>query len=288
MSLQELIIVTGLSGSGKRSLIKIFEDTGYFCVDNLPVQLIPRLLELSQSAGGEINRLALVIDVREGQFLDDFKAVYRRLKKQSFRTLLIFMEASEPVLVKRFSEVRRPHPMAPAGSVLEGIALERQRLRELRELADLVIDTSDLSVHGLRRYVLEHFRSNGAPNKLQTTIITFGYKYGIPFESDLVFDVRFLPNPNFIPRLKNRDGRDRQVCSYMKAFPEVRETIARIADLLSYLIPKYMREGKSYLTISIGCTGGRHRSVYVGERLQRALKRSGFPSRVIHRDLEKR
>jgi UPF0042 nucleotide-binding protein len=287
MSLRELIIVTGLSGSGKRSVIKAFEDLGYFCVDNLPVQLIPRLVELSAYSGGELQRFALVVDVREGEFLDDFKNFYRKLKKQHFRTLIIFLEASDEVLVKRFRETRRPHPLATDKPILEGLAQERKRLREIRELADIVIDTSTLSVHGLKKYILDQFHEPGRDHSLLISIISFGFKYGIPFESDLVFDVRFLPNPNFVRHLKSKNGRDQKIVHYMKSFPETEEVIGRISDFLAFLIPKYVREGKAYLNIAVGCTGGRHRSVMVADALRNAVRKSGYKVKLIHRDIEK-
>ncbi len=287
MALRELVFVTGLSGSGKGSFTNAFEDLGYFCVDNLPLKLIPKLIEISQLSGSELDRLALVVDVREGEFLDDFKTLYRKLRKQNFRCIIIFLEASDEALVKRFSETRRPHPLASARPILQGIALERKRLQEIREFADIVLDTSNMSVHSLKKYVIDHFKKNGNDGSLCITIMSFGFKYGVPFQSDLVFDVRFLPNPNFVHKLKNKNGRDKRVISYMKSFPETVETVQRFSDLLFYLIPKYNREGKTYLTISIGCTGGRHRSVFVAEVLRRNLKRENYNVRLVHRDMTK-
>jgi len=285
--LRDLVIVTGLSGSGKRSAIKAFEDLGYFCVDNLPVQLIPPLLELSSFAGGELNRLALVIDIREGEFLDDFKSLYQRLKRQNFRTFVIFLEATDAELVRRFRETRRPHPLAPDTSVLEGIARERRRLRQIRALADLVIDTTSLNVHNLKKYILGHFRQPDQADGLVVTVTSFGFKHGVPFESDLMFDVRFLPNPNFVRHLRRKNGTHKAIVSYMRSFPETEEVIQRTGDFLQYLIPKYLREGKAYLNIAVGCTGGRHRSVMVSEALGDLLRKHGHNVQVAHRDVEK-
>lgn len=289
MALRELVFVTGLSGSGKGSLIKVFEDLGYFCVDNLPVKLIPKLLEIAQLSGEELNRLALVVDVREGEFLDDFKTFYRKLKKQDFKFLIIFLEASDEALVKRFSETRRPHPLASDRPVLQGIALERKRLKEIRELADIVIDTSNYTVHGLKKYILDNFnfKQDGHGGPFLITLISFGFKYGVPFQSDLMFDVRFLPNPNFVHKLKDKTGMDKRVVAYMRSFPETDETIQKFSNLLVYLIPKYIKEGKTYLTISIGCTGGKHRSVFISEALKNILKKEGHHAKLVHRDIHK-
>ncbi|MBI1748173.1 MAG: RNase adapter RapZ [Acidobacteria bacterium] len=285
--LKDLIIVTGLSGSGKRSAIKAFEDLGYFCIDNLPVRLIPKLLDLSTVSGGELNRLALVIDIREGEFLTEFKDFYEKLHRKNFRVQIMFFEASDAALVTRFRETRRPHPLAIDTPILEGIAQERERLKQIRALADMVIDTSDLTVHTLKKYVLDHFRRPGQGGGIVVTITSFGFKYGIPFESDLMFDVRFLPNPNFVRQLKSKNGTNQGIVKYMRSFPETEEVIRRIGDFLGYLIPKYLREGKAYLNISVGCTGGRHRSVMVSEAIRDFLKKPGQDVEVVHRDLDK-
>lgn len=287
MDLRDLVIVTGLSGSGKRSAIKAFEDLGYFCIDNLPVQLIPKLLDLSAFSGGQLSRLALVIDIREGEFLAEFKNFYQKLRQQNFRIQIIFLEASDAELVRRYRETRRPHPLAIDKPIIEGLSRERKQLKEIRDLADMVIDTTDLSVHSLKKYILSHFRRPDQDNGLVVTITSFGFKHGIPFEADLMFDVRFLPNPNFVRHLRNKNGKNKAIVNYMRTFPETDEVIQRIGDFLSYLTPKYLREGKAYLNISVGCTGGRHRSVMIAEAIGDSLKKQGQNVKVIHRDLDK-
>lgn len=288
MGLKEVVIVTGLSGSGKRSVTKAFEDLGFFCVDNLPIQLLPKLLELSSATGGDISRLALVIDVREGEFLENFPDYYEGFKdSNSFKASILFLEASDDTLVKRFSETRRPHPLATDRPILEGIALEREKLEEIRGMADLVVDTTGLTVHELRRYIYDHFSHENLEVPV-ISVVSFGYKFGIPSDSDLLFDVRYLPNPNFVPDLKSKQGGDPSVVAYMKQFPETEEIIQRITELLEYLIPKYIREGKTYLTISIGCTGGRHRSVVVAEEVHKNLAAGGYKIRMYHRDIRQK
>ncbi|HNV02208.1 MAG TPA: RNase adapter RapZ [Vicinamibacterales bacterium] len=283
-----LVIVTGLSGAGKSHAIRALEDLGYFCVDNLPTLLIPTMAGFATRAGSEIEKVAIVVDVREGAFLSDFARVYRRVRRMpGLDAVLIFLEASDAALLRRFSETRRPHPLAHDRPVLDGIRDERRRLARIRAMADEILDTSSLTVYDLRDVFAAHSRGGGAPGRpLQATIVSFGFKHGIPVEADLLFDVRFLPNPFFQPRLRPLTGRDRRVAAFMRAHPLTQETIRRIASLLQFLVPHYADEGKSYLTIGIGCTGGQHRSVFIAEALRRALGPvGGVRFHVRHRDL---
>jgi len=283
------VVITGQSGAGKSQAIRALEDLGYFCVDNLPVRLIPMLARLSRQAGSEIARAAVVVDVREGSFLDEFPRMYRRLRRQEgLDPLLIFLEASDDALVRRFSETRRPHPLAPGGSALQGIRLERTRLAAIRRMADRTIDTTSLTVHELRRAFMTLSQHGAAGEALIVTIVSFGYKRGIPVDADLLFDVRFLPNPHFVASLRPKTGRDPEVVAYLKRSPITAEFVERTRDLLRFLIPHYVSEGKRYLTIGVGCTGGRHRSVAIAEALRRALGRIAHVRiRVQHRDVER-
>ena len=283
---QPFIILTGLSGSGKSQAIRALEDLGYFCVDNLPTTLIPTLAKLSLRAGGDIEKVAIVVDVREGGFLSSFPKVFHKLRKMPrLNPILIFLEANTAALVRRFSETRRPHPLAPDRSVREGIRDERARLNAIREIADEIIDTSDMTVHELRQFFMGLSRDRSRA-RLVVTLLSFGYKHGVPVDSDLVFDVRCLPNPHFVPALRRRTGRDRTVASFMERDDSTREFMDRLEDYLRYAVPHYVAEGKSYLTIAIGCTGGRHRSVMIAERLRRSLADvGGTRVRVRHRDI---
>jgi len=283
---QPFIILTGLSGSGKSQAIRALEDLGYFCVDNLPTTLIPTLAKLSLRGGGDIEKVAIVIDVREGGFLSSFPKIFRRLRKMPrLKPVLIFLEANTAALVRRFSETRRPHPLAPDRSVREGIRDERARLNAIRDMADEIIDTSDMTVHELRQFFMSLSRGRAHAN-LVVTLLSFGYKHGVPLDADLVFDVRCLPNPHFVPALRRRTGRDRAVATFMERDGSTREFMDRLQDYVRYLVPHYVTEGKRYLTIGIGCTGGRHRSVMIAERLRRALADvGGARVRVRHRDI---
>ncbi len=281
------VVLTGLSGSGKSQAIRALEDLGYFCVDNLPVTLLPMLAELTLRAGTEISRAAVVVDVREGKMLKEFPRVYRRLKaRKNLNPALIFLEAMEPALVRRFSETRRPHPLAPDRSAIEGIREEREAMRAIRKLADHVIDTSEMTVHELR-HVFTGVAAGSTPgSQLVVTILSFGFKHGIPVDSDLLFDVRFLPNPHFVPALRPYTGRDQEVVRYLDRSSATHEFLDHTLNLLKFLIPQYAHEGKTYLTIGIGCTGGRHRSVAIADALKKGL--SGIPGvrlRVKHRDI---
>ncbi len=283
---QPFIILTGLSGSGKSQAIRALEDLGYFCVDNLPTTLIPTMAKLSLKAGGDIDKVAIVVDVREGNLLSSLPKMLARLRRMPrLNPVLIFLEASHEALVRRFSETRRPHPLAPDRSVTEGIRDEHARLRPVRELADEIVDTSDMTVHELRQFFMALSRDRSRA-KLVMTIVSFGYKYGLPVDADLAFDVRCLPNPHFVPGLRRRTGRDRAVVAFMERDASTREFMDRLGAYLQYVVPYYIAEGKSYLTVAIGCTGGRHRSVMIAERLKRALSDTpGVRVRVRHRDV---
>lgn len=283
---QPFIILTGLSGSGKSQAIRALEDLGYFCVDNLPTTLIPTLAKLSLQAGGDIDKVAIVVDVREGNLLSSLPKMLARLRRMPrLNPVLIFLEASHEALVRRFSETRRPHPLAPDRSVTEGIRDEHTRMRPIRELADEIVDTSDMTVHELRQFFMALSRDRSRA-KLVMTVVSFGYKYGLPVDADLVFDVRCLPNPYFVTGLRRRTGRDRAVAAFMERDPSTREFMDRLGAYLQYVVPYYIAEGKSYLTVAVGCTGGRHRSVMIAERLKRGLSEtSGVRVRVRHRDV---
>lgn len=285
VKLQSLVIITGMSGSGKHTAFNAFEDLGYFCVDNLPTSLISRLIQMSDASGGELQELAIVIDVRLGEPLEGFEKLFGEIRKSHTHAKIIFVDASTEVLARRYGETRRLHPLAQDTTLLEGIRAERRRLASVRTLADLVIDTSDFSVHDLRDFIYQNFQRTDQEEVLNVSLVSFGFKNGIPHNSELVFDVRFLPNPYFVPALKEQTGNDPSVAEYMLKQPETGEILGRIHDMLEYLLPKYTREGKKYLTISIGCTGGRHRSVLVANELQKRLKKKGRKVNLIHRDL---
>jgi UPF0042 nucleotide-binding protein len=281
------VVLTGLSGAGKSQAIRALEDLGYFCVDNLPTMLIPTMAELASRAGSGLEKVAIVVDVREGAFLSHFPRVFRRVRRlPGLKPTLIFLEARDATLVRRFSETRRPHPLAKDRPVIDGIREERRALKPIRAMADEIVETSDLTVYDLRDAFMSVARGQARARPLQVTIVSFGFKHGIPVESDLVFDVRFLVNPHFIPRLRRLSGRDRAVTAFMRRHPATQETVDRLASLLRFLIPQYADEGKSYLTVGIGCTGGQHRSVYVAEQLRRELgSLGGVRLHVRHRDM---
>jgi UPF0042 nucleotide-binding protein len=283
---QRFVILTGLSGSGKTHAIRALEDLGYFCVDNLPSQLIPTFAELALRGEAGLERVAIVVDVREGGFLKEFPRVYRRLKSiPGMDPRLIFLEASHSSLVRRFSETRRPHPLAPDRSVAEGIDEERRKLSTIRSLADLIIDTSNLTVHELRD-VFVRMAQHGRPrSEMVVNLVSFGFKHGPPLDADLVFDVRCLPNPHFVDRLRPLTGRDPKVVRFMRRHAATRDFIDRLTTFLNFALPQYVQEGKSYLTVAIGCTGGRHRSVMVAEALKKSLAGAkNVRLRVKHRD----
>jgi RNase adapter protein RapZ len=280
------IVLTGLSGSGKSQAIRALEDLGYYCVDNLPVSLLPVMAELAENQA-EHNRVAVVMDIRESRFVSDFPRVYRKLKtNRQLSTRLIFLEAGHAELMRRFSETRRPHPLAPDRPVSEGLAEERSSLRPIRGLADKVIDTSKLNVHELRQQLRELVSGRKQASNLVLTIVSFGFQNGPPAEADLMFDVRFLKNPHWVPALRAQTGKDPAVAAYIRRQPMARTAMKKLTSLLRWMVPLYVQEGKSYLTIAIGCTGGRHRSVYVAEALKRELSDvKGVSIKVAHRDL---
>jgi RNase adapter protein RapZ len=283
----QLIIITGLSGSGMSSAMNVFEDLGYFCVDNLPVELIPSFVQLFNHKESNITRAALGVNIREGRFLDSFPNVYSKLRGRSDLDLnVIFLEASDAALQRRYSETRRPHPLGE-GRVLESLQEERAKLAPIRGLADVVIDTSDHNVHTLRESLKKRFAPENKSAEMELNVLSFGFKYGVPLDVDLLFDVRFLPNPYFVPELRELTGNDAPVLDYLQKTTEAPETIKRFSDLLDYLMPLYQREGKSYVTVGIGCTGGKHRSVAVANALGQHLNQTGYHARVSHRDVKK-
>lgn len=281
----ELVILTGLSGSGKGTVLRVFEDMGFYAVDNLPIDLIPTFAELCRHSP-EISRAALVVDIREGGALKKFPKIFQELQKQN-RVFLLFLEADDSVLQRRFSETRRPHPLGTGTTVLNSILTERKALRPIQKLADLILDTSQFNIHDLRRLIVTRFHNPGDTPRLLVSVNSFGFKHGVPTDSDLVFDVRFLPNPNYVPGCKSLTGKHPKVIRYVRSFPQTGEFIGRISDLLLYLVPHYVREGKSYLTIGFGCTGGRHRSVMIAEAISRNLSDAGIEVKVAHRDIKK-
>jgi UPF0042 nucleotide-binding protein len=279
----ELVILTGLSGSGKASALKAFEDLGYYSVDNLPLELLPRFADLVRQSA-EIDRAALVVDVREGQALERFPAILQQIRK-SLATTVIFLEASEAALLRRYSETRRPHPLAKSGMVRSALESERSMLNPIRNVADITLDTSNFNVHELRAHLQAKFESESTGKRLLISSISFGYKNGVPLEADLVFDVRFLPNPHFIPEFRKLTGRHSKVAAYVRNFPQTQEFLGRVTDMLLFLLPHYIQEGKSYLTVAFGCTGGQHRSVAIAEEVAKRLGKRGYRVKTAHRDL---
>jgi len=281
------VIVTGLSGAGKGTFLKALEDRGYFCVDNLPVELLGKFYELTLKSEGEGTKIALGIDVREGKGLHELPAVYTELRNQpGVSASLWFLEASDAAIVRRFSETRRPHPLDPGKTVMESISEERALLAPIRAAADHILDTSQFTIHDLRKHALSLFQELGGAHLL-ISLVSFGFKYGSPIDSDLVFDVRFLPNPHFEPHLKSLSGADAAVIEYMTAQEETGVFLGHLRGFLDYLVPQYEKEGKSYVTIAIGCTGGRHRSVFITNAIAAHFQSSGSRVKVTHRDVEK-
>lgn len=271
-----------MSGSGKASVLKAFEDLGYYCVDNLPIGLIPRFADLAKQSP-EIEKAALVTDIREGEQLKKLPAIIRSLRRQVNVTVL-FLEASDEVLQRRFSETRRPHPLGKGSTVKDALSQERRMLQPIRALADIVVDSSHFNVHELRAHITSKFTAGSTDKDILISVVSFGYKVGVPEDADLVFDVRFLPNPHFVPEFRPLTGRHPRVAKYIRSFPQTQEFIDRISELLIYLLPHYVREGKSYLTIAFGCTGGQHRSVLIGEEVKKRLGKAGYRVKVSHRD----
>jgi UPF0042 nucleotide-binding protein len=281
------VIVTGLSGAGKSYAIKCLEDMGYFCVDNLPTTLIPTFADLCVLSTRQIRRIAVGVDVREGEYLVHLVEILQELRSKGYPTEVLFLEATDETLVRRYSETRRRHPLAGNGSVLEGIRAERKAMADLREIADRIIDTSSLTVHQLKEFLATTYGRERPGRELSVTLVSFGYKHGIPYDADLVFDVRFLPNPHFVEQLRGRDGRDPEVREFVLEDPESRQFLDRLRDFLRFVVPLYRREGKAYLTVAVGCTGGRHRSVALVEELRAFLEELGAPPTAIHRDLDR-
>jgi UPF0042 nucleotide-binding protein len=283
---RRFVVLTGLSGSGKSHAIRALEDLGYFCIDNLPALLIPTMVEMASREDSGLHKVAIVVDVRERGFLRQFPRIYRKLRAtHGVNPRLIFLEASHSALVRRFSETRRPHPLAPDRSVEEGITEERERMNAIRSMADLILDTSNLTVHELREIFMRMSRDADARAEMVVNLVSFGYKHGVPVDADLVFDVRCLPNPHWVDGLRGLTGRDAAVVRYLRRHAETREFIDRLTSFLKFALPHYVHEGKTYLTIAIGCTGGRHRSVMVAEALKKSLAAvKGVRIRVKHRD----
>jgi len=282
----KIIVVTGLSGSGKTTAIDALEDAGFFCIDNLPVILLPKFLELRAEAGSEITKLALVMDLREKEFLQTYPEIFKRLREDRYLFEILFLEASTEILLRRYSQTRRKHPLGGDKSLLEGIQTEREELKELREIADHIIDTSNYNVHELKEIILNHVLKAVPAKRMKIYLLSFGYKYGIPHDADLVIDVRFLPNPHFVQELKNLDGTSPSVKKYMDRWKETHIFLKKYLGLLNYLIPHYEKEGKSSLTIAVGCTAGTHRSVSIADAIYGKLKKTTNLIALTHRDIE--
>jgi UPF0042 nucleotide-binding protein len=283
-SARELVILTGLSGAGKASGLKAFEDLGYYSVDNLPLELIPRFAELVKTSA-EITRAALVIDVREGIRLDRFPAILKQVRKV-LDTRVVFLEANEEALIHRFSETRRPHPLGRGETVIAQIRAERRRLEPVRKVADIILETTRFNVHELRAHINAQFeRGAKSDTNLAISVMSFGFKNGVPPEADVVFDVRFLPNPHFVPEFRKLTGKHPKVKKYVRQFPQTNEFLEKATDMLKFLLPHYIKEGKSYLTVAVGCTGGQHRSVMIAEELRERLGKAGYRAKSAHRDM---
>ena len=280
---KELVIVTGISGSGKASALKAFEDLGFHAVDNLPLELLPDFARLVGNST-EIDRAAIVVDVREGQTLDRLPEILKQVRKQ-LSTRVVFLDSQDAILVRRYSETRRPHPLGKQETVARSIVEERQLLDPIRNVADTLIDTSTFNVHELRADILARFGQEDQAQHLLVSCLSFGFKNGVPLDADMVFDVRFLPNPHYVPEFRKLTGLDPAVADYVRSFPQAREFLGRVTNLLLYLLPHYVEEGKSYLTIAIGCTGGQHRSVMMVEEIAAELNRAGYHVKALHRDI---
>jgi UPF0042 nucleotide-binding protein len=282
---KQLVILTGLSGSGKSTVLKAFEDMGFYCVDNMPVELIPIFAELHAAGEGDFSRAALLVDAREGAQLQKLPGLLTHLRKDH-PISLVFIEAQDEALLRRYSETRRPHPLGKDYSVRESLLHERELMAPIRKLADVVIDSTQFNVHELRNFITRRFK-NPDRHPMLISVVSFGYKYGVPVDADLIFDVRFLPNPHFVPALRKFSGRDAKVRRFIRSFPQTGEFLRRMESLLAFLMPHYIEEGKSYLTIAFGCTGGKHRSVMLAEEIKKALEKRKYATKVFHRDIDK-
>ncbi len=279
----DLVIVTGLSGSGKLSALKAFEDLGYHAVDNLPLELLPQFAEIVRRTP-EMERAALVIDAREGTWLEHFPAMLKKVRSV-LPTRVVYLEASDDALIRRFSETRRPHPLGRSETVVEAIQAEKQRLDPIRNVADIILDTTKFNVHELRAHINAQFERETSDRNLTVSVNSFGFKNGVPSEADLVFDVRFLPNPHFVPEFRELTGRDPRVAKYVRHSPQTKEFLEKVTDMLEFLLPNYIKEGKSYLTVAFGCTGGQHRSVFIAEEMKKRLTADGYRVKSMHRDM---
>ncbi len=282
----QVVILTGVSGSGKSTALRALEDAGFYCVDNLPILFLEKLLELSGHTAGEVSRIALVVDAREGRFLVEAPRIIEEVRQKGSDVQVLFLDASDDALVRRYSETRRRHPLAGEGSVPDGIAAERRALADIKAIADEVIDTTTLNVHELKRLVTRRFVA-GDGARLGVTLVSFGFRFGLPTHADMVLDVRFLPNPFFVPELKPLPGTDPRVAGFVLGQPDAKAFLERLSELFGFLVPRYRTEGKSYLTIAIGCTGGKHRSVAIAAALAERFESAGQPVRLWHRDVEK-
>jgi len=283
----KIIIVTGMSGSGKSTALRALEDVGFFCVDNLPVVLLPKLLEIQTDAASEISKVALVMDLRERYFLEKYAEIFAKLKEEGHRIEILFLDASDDSLLRRFRETRRAHPLCERGTVMEGIALEREKLSALRAMADKIVDTSSFNVHQLKDVIQRHFMTSTTEKRLVINLMSFGFRYGLPPEADIVLDVRFLPNPFFIEELKHLNGEDEKIQEYVMGWEESQTFLRKMLDMMEFLIPLYEKEGKSNLNVALGCTGGKHRSVVMTTRLARYFAGENYLVNTAHRDIHR-
>lgn len=281
-----LVMVTGMSGAGKTQVVRVMEDLGYFCVDNLPPMLIPKFAELCAQSAGRVNKIALVVDIRGGEFFDALVQVLEEMERQGFMYEVLFLEASDETLIRRYKETRRRHPMAPLGRVSEGIARERERLEHIRGRATHIIDTSDMATAQLKEKIIGLFAGERESERMAITVVSFGFKHGIPLDADMVFDVRFLPNPFYVESLRRKSGRVAEVCDYIGKWPITQQFLEKLSGLIDFLVPNYIKEGKGQLIIAIGCTGGLHRSVYVAEQVYEGLRCKGYKVNIEHRDIK--
>ena len=281
-----LVIITGMSGAGKTQVMRFMEDLGYFCVDNLPPALIPKFAELCSQSAGKVNRVALVVDIRGGEFFDQLMQVLSEMDQQSILSEVLFLEASDETLIHRYKETRRRHPLAPQGRISEGISLERDRLEYVRGRATHIIDTSDLSTNQLKKRIIELYENGSEQSRINVNIVSFGFKYGLPLDADMVYDVRFLPNPFYVESLKRKSGENSLVREYIEKWPVTQQFLRRLQDFIDFLLPHYVKEGKSQLVIAIGCTGGLHRSVFIAGKVGELLRSQGYHVSLEHRDIK--